>query len=107
MNEELKPCPFCGSDDMNVTVTDIFHAVWCRDCGALVDNDEEDVAKLWNTRPIEDALQARIAELEAENKKQKEWINFLLSIRPEDRIEALKKLSELIYLADKLQRGEG
>lgn len=76
----------------------------CPKCG-------DDIRQMLHANPIEGEheyeLLNRIAELEAENKKQKEWINFLLSIRPEDRIEALKKLSELIYLADKLQRGEG
>ncbi len=64
--EELKPCPFCGSTNLYHTETSIFHAVWCKDCGAMVDIDDGDAIKLWNTRPLEDALQKRIAELEAE-----------------------------------------
>jgi len=67
---DLKPCPFCGSTNLHHTETSIFNAVWCRDCGAMVDMDDGDAIKLWNTRPIEDALQARIAELEA----QLRWI---------------------------------
>jgi len=62
--EELKPCPFCGNTNLHHTETSIFHAVWCKDCGAMVDIDDGDAIKLWNTRPLEDALQKRIAELE-------------------------------------------
>jgi Lar family restriction alleviation protein len=66
---ELKPCPFCGSTDIKLH-DEISHAVWCQECFAEVPSiDIESAIKLWNTRPIEDALTARIAELEAENEK--------------------------------------
>ena len=57
---ELKMCPFCGSD--NVKSEEPLDVVYCLDCGAEMATDLGD----WNTRPIEDALHARIAELEAE-----------------------------------------
>lgn len=63
---ELKPCPFCGSTDIKLH-DEISHAVWCQECFAEVPSiDIESAIKLWNTRPIEDALNARIAELEEE-----------------------------------------
>ncbi len=61
---ELKPCPFCGSKN---TTLDYFEIscpqelgtlVLCGDCGSYSTVDR------WNTRPIEDALNKRIAELE-------------------------------------------
>ena len=65
---ELKPCPFCGSeqpqdskDDGNVPY-EFGMSRSCNSCSAAVNLG-------WNTRPIEDALNARIAELEADNKK--------------------------------------
>lgn len=91
MSEELKPCPFCGQMPK---VAREYHEKWTRDSesGKMIlhvlpefddwvgcDNKEcfihynqiEDppVERLenWNTRPIEDALQARIADLEKEN----------------------------------------
>ena len=69
MNEELKPCPFCGSTEIRYGYGTLFPVVWCFKCDSQVEDvDEVDNAiELWNTRPIEDALQARIAELEWNN----------------------------------------
>lgn len=42
--------------------------VWCENCGAEsredADLSTDEIIQKWNTRPIEDALSARIAELE-------------------------------------------
>ena len=56
---ELKPCPFCGGEaELCYSEVDTF----CRKCNVIQETE------MWNTRPIEDALNARIAELEAELK---------------------------------------
>lgn len=53
---ELKPCPFCGGEaELCYSEVDTF----CRKCNVMQETE------LWNTRPIEDALNKRIAELEA------------------------------------------
>jgi len=59
MSEELRPCPFCKVNDWQ------YHAHFsgttirqCGVCGTIVDES------VINTRPIEDAMQKRIAELE-------------------------------------------
>lgn len=52
----IKACPFCGFD----TICEENHLIICLNCGTSNHISE------WNTRPIEDALQARIAELESE-----------------------------------------
>ena len=58
----LKPCPFCpdGGDVQLVTfpsgVDDVVH---CHTCDRILKH------KIWQTRPIEDDLRKRIAELEA------------------------------------------
>ena len=64
MPNELKPCPSCGSKntDKVTLITELYDADKykygkCYMCGLKMYS--------WNTRPIEDALQARIAELEA------------------------------------------
>ena len=64
---ELRPCPFCpdGGDVQLVTFTgsadDIDDVVHCHACGTILKH------KIWQTRPIEDALNKRIAELVSSN----------------------------------------
>lgn len=67
MYGELKPCPFCGSEP---TVTNEFDdEVLFYGCTKDIDCPLYDAPFVnlenWNTRPIEDVLQARIAELES------------------------------------------
>jgi len=63
---DLKPCPFCGSSNTTLDYYEIScpqelgTIVVCNDCGASAKSIVD-----WNTRPIEDALNKRIAELEA------------------------------------------
>ena len=60
MSEELRPCPFCGGEaELCYSEVDTF----CRKCNVMQETE------LWNTRPIEDALRLRIAELEAESER--------------------------------------
>jgi predicted S18 family serine protease len=56
---ELKPCPFCGTTD-KVQDNKYAETTICEMCGAEI------YASYWNTRPIEDALNKRIAELQGE-----------------------------------------
>ena len=97
---ELKPCPFCGNTNLHHTETSIFHAVWCKDCGAMVDIDDGDAIKLWNTRPLEDALQKRIAELE----EAQRWKP--LSELPEENMEVLVKTDRNYILIVEIQQIE-
>ena len=82
---ELRPCPFCGCTDNFITVTsnpfsnDIYSTTHCK-CYAtgpfIAENYltgekvptresmEDKATERWNTRPIEDDLRKRIAELE-------------------------------------------
>ena len=83
---ELKPCPFCGQAPEYVytesTIKHDSHIVSCVDHGCicnvrpeaevLADSDIEPAEGLsfvtdeWNRRPLEEALEARVKELEAE-----------------------------------------
>ena len=58
MNEELRPCPFCGGT--NICTEKGINLNYCDSCSAEANIEH------WNKRPIEDALRARIAELEEE-----------------------------------------
>ena len=71
MSEELKPCPFCGGmpkvNDWTLKgITD--KRCFCDNEKCPVYLSKTIAIDDWNTRPIEDALNARIAELEAELK---------------------------------------
>jgi NMD protein affecting ribosome stability and mRNA decay len=52
----LKPCPFCGG--AKICTEKSINLNYCDNCSA------ESNVEHWNTRPIEDALSKRIAELE-------------------------------------------
>ena len=60
---ELKPCPFCGKMPKVEPNGDCYCDYYI--CPMAPDSY---MPKDWNTRPIEDALRLRIAELEAELK---------------------------------------
>jgi Lar family restriction alleviation protein len=70
---KLKPCPFCGEKatlDYSVMPNRKHWFITCDCCGMMYQytlSQRKYVKDGWNTRPIEDALTARIAELEAEN----------------------------------------
>lgn len=67
---ELKPCPFCGSDDLSVIEEQVVcqneecHAINADPCDNCFPHIEE-----WNTRPIEDALLMRAEKAEVRNGK--------------------------------------
>ena len=69
---ELKPCPFCGEKatiDYSVLPNRKHWFITCDCCGMMYQytlSQRKYVKDGWNTRPIEDALRLRIAELEAE-----------------------------------------
>lgn len=48
MNEELKPCPFCGGVRLNICT----NCIECEEChGQLINDDsEEDLYEAWNRR---------------------------------------------------------
>jgi Lar family restriction alleviation protein len=69
---ELKPCPFCGNElpvHYIAMQNRYVQLISCPFCNATVSCNkflsDKDALATWNNRPIEDALNARIAELEA------------------------------------------
>lgn len=68
---ELKACPFCGGYTEHAVAPDgDDDSIFC-DCGASEEFLMNERFDQWNRRPIEDALNKRIAELEATLKKER------------------------------------
>jgi len=78
--KELRPCPFCGSEVQDDPHTGENYPrkspmggwiIHCECCGASLSqfrkSGKGEIS--WNTRPIEDDLRKRIAELEAESER--------------------------------------
>jgi hypothetical protein len=69
MSDELKPCPFCENIPFVDTLDDVggeYSGITCEKCQRvyMTSNDaKKPPIKLWNTRPIEDALTAEVARL--------------------------------------------
>lgn len=84
----LKPCPFCGRNDLLIFeplpgCTDVGN-VACA-CGASYTTITQGVDD-WNTRPIEDGLQAKVVALQKELDELKEryrWHNIEVDGLPE------------------------
>jgi len=61
---DFKPCPFCGCPDVREYVDDGFY---CEQCGygyiwtgQETEEQQVDIRKRWNTRPVEDALREKL-----------------------------------------------
>ena len=77
MTEILKRCPFCGST-ANIAKGQIEFWAYCPHCGVQTElyETEKEVAKAWNSRPIENELHKKIEKLEAENTRLREALEF-------------------------------
>ena len=81
-NEELKRCPFCGSESVMLGEYDGMYQGVCSKCHGTVDeffDSAEEAFDAWNTRPIEDELREKIRKLEAENKRFREALEHVVT----------------------------
>lgn len=86
---ELRPCPFCaGNASLSPGRLHAVHGCGVQDCAGNVRWVPD---KTWNTRPIEDALQARVKELEDSLRNFLAWSHGDMTI-PMYAIEAARKL---------------
>lgn len=86
MSEELKPCPFCEGEEIEIApgLKDDWY-IGCLTCDYQIrckHSTEEDTVRYWNTRPAEDALKAENERMKEElarhrlaNMKFKKFIN--------------------------------
>lgn len=51
-DEELKPCPFCGNEDVHSGYDNQDVFIYCNECSACcADGDGLNLMQIWNTRP--------------------------------------------------------
>ena len=92
---ELKPCPFCGSEVQDDERGEKYPKkspmggwiIHCECCGASLSqfrkSGKDEIS--WNTRPIEDVLNKRIAELEKDNDEFRQLIHdWIIILTPDD-----------------------
>ncbi len=106
MSEELKPCPFCGSEDAYLyrEVGDWNFGLWtvkCCSCEALVDSvsvNEDDAVEKWNTRQDNNAVAvATLQGVQSGFADYRAWESFdackeMICEMLEDVTEALKQI---------------
>lgn len=96
---ELKPCPYCGEQVAEDVVSDVgWHFVYCTTCHAEGEADlgASGAIEKWNTRPLEEALQAKL-DMAVEAMKLARYdvrINTHASLMRPILEEALKRLEE-------------
>ena len=89
MTENLKRCPFCGSES-EFNSDEFGEGVCCKSCGATIHNGVygEYGRKLasadWNARPIENELHKKIEKLKMENKRLREALEVILDEAQKD-----------------------
>lgn len=83
MTENLKRCPFCGSE-AEFNSDEFGEGVCCKSCCATIHNGVygEYGRKLasadWNARPIENELTGKIEKLERENERLREALGKII-----------------------------
>lgn len=90
MTEKLKPCPFCGSDDVVVEETYASGYVRCRGCGAEggFRYSHEEAAAAWNSRTNAKKLVARI---NVSDEQVRRMVDDAVSAAIDDYMEQIRK----------------
>ena len=77
MSEKLRPCPFCGSEDVENTG----NYVKCRNCladGPFNYTNVDEAAENWNTRTTDDVMLDAADEIEGGKDPCLQWLVKLL-----------------------------
>lgn len=98
MTEKLKPCPFCGSNDVTVNDAYMHSYARCRVCGAEggLRESHDEAAAAWNSRTDAKGLVARLNVSEEQVRRMvDEAVSAARNRRAIDRDELLKIAEEL------------
>lgn len=90
MTEKLKPCPFCGSDDVVLDETYMHSYAQCRVCraeGGLRDSHDE-AAAAWNSRTDAKKL---VARLSVSDEQVRRMVDDAVSAAIDDCMEQIRK----------------
>lgn len=79
---ELKSCPFCGSED-NHGFDDTYDPF---DNACFMNATAWTSRKLWNTRPLEDKMQAEIEKLKADKAELSKRLDLMLKLAIEGKL---------------------
>lgn len=61
MSDELKPCPFCGTTNIEQGIDDLTnYYIGCADCGCQVGNNDSKGLERWNRRAENAELRAKV-----------------------------------------------
>jgi len=82
MSEEIKPCPFCGSEVIEVSWIDDLCHVYCVECQSKTNDFDtyDDALMFWNQRPYDydmPAIVKKVKELETKNKELQKELDYL------------------------------
>jgi hypothetical protein len=89
----MKNCPFCNCEISADHISDI-HPITCYFVARQVLDDPKDIDRLnaaWDERPGEDALNARIAELEKDSVNDQR----IIAVQNEDLRKCMERIAEL------------
>lgn len=97
--DNLKACPFCGSTHIQPAPLSDYEWYRCGDCDALSGRGGADG---WNTRPLEDAANARAEKAEARAERYEEAIQqidnwakaYPLDVFPEPDFKRVREVLE-------------
>ena len=95
MTEKLKPCPFCGSE--NVRFESEKHAVVCMRCkarGSLAPT-EDMVLDMWNARAIDSVKKKElVARINVSDEQVQRMVDEAVSAAIDDCMEQIRKAGE-------------
>lgn len=79
MTEEIKPCPFCGSEVTETRQRNAFYYVTCWNCRAEsnLQLTKTSAIEIWNRRPYDydmPAIVKKVQQLEKENEQLKKML---------------------------------